>query len=346
MRTLTEIVPFPAETNPHIDAARRHLEVWVRDLGLIRKEAAAKRFSRADFAWFAGRTYPTADESDLQLVADCFAWLFFLDDQLDDGSFGRDVSQVQSLQFKFAAVLLGPHRPVKAAFSGEELPPLLKALVDLWARLDGRTTADWRSRFVRHVASGARAARWEAENRVRGIVPDEQSYIENRRHTGAIYVCMDLIEIVERIEVPRTVYGSRQFSEALDAACDVVCWVNDVCSHGKECALGEHHNLVSIIEHRRRVSREQAIECLVQSIAGTVARFMGLEREILGAFETHQRAVGRYLAGMRSWMRGNVDWSLTTLRYRELASPAERDESGYLDTGMLTPMMPEAATHT
>ena len=49
---------------------------------------------------------------------------------------------------------------------------------------------------------------------------------------------------------------------------------------------------------------------------------------------------------MRSWMRGNVDWSLTTLRYRELASPAERDETGYLDTGMFVPVGTDPATQT
>ena len=181
MLTLPEIVSFPAETNPHIEVARRHLEQWVRDLGLVEKETAARRFTRADFGWFAGRTYPTADAADLQLVADCFAWLFFLDDQLDDGSFGRNMARVRSLQHTFAAILLGPHRPAPRARSGAA-PPLVQALVDLWARLDGRTTPEWRSRFVGHVAHSASAAEWEADNRVRGAVPAEA---DRRRQNAA-----------------------------------------------------------------------------------------------------------------------------------------------------------------
>jgi hypothetical protein len=339
MITLLEIVPFAAETSPHIDAARRHLERWVRDYGLIRKASAAQRFTRADFAWFAGRTYPTADENDLELVADCFAWLFLLDDQLDDGSVGRDLSRVRSLQYELASILLGPHRTTTSPATNDDTASvgLVKALVDLWARLDGRTTVEWRSRFVGHVAKSALAAEWEAENRIRGAVPDERTYIENRRHTGAIYVCMDLIEIVERINIPDAVYSSQLFSDALNAACDVVCWTNDICSLDKEHALGEHHNLVSIFEHTKGLNRDQAVARVMQAIAAAVGRFLELEPDLLRVFGSDRDAVSRYLAGMRSWMRGNVDWSLTTRRYRELGIPAEFDDSGYLDTGMLVP---------
>jgi hypothetical protein len=344
MLTLPEIVSFAAQANPHIASARRHLDEWVRHFELVQKEAAALRFSRADFAWFAGRTYPTADEGDLQLVADCFAWLFFLDDQLDDGSFGRNLAQVQTLQLKLADILLSPHRSAKAQPGLSGSPPLVRALADLWERLDGRTTAGWRSRFVGHVASGASAAEWEAANRIRQTVPDEATYIEKRRHTGAIYVCMDLIEVVERIDMPRSIYESPSFREALNAACDVVCWTNDVCSLDKEHALGEYHNLVSIVEHKRGLRREDAVEHVIHEIAAAVERFRTLEPELLRTFDAQRDSVGRYLAGMRSWMRGNVDWSLTTLRYRELGVPAEGIATGYLDTGLMAPTTPGSAT--
>ena len=137
------------------------------------------------------------------------------------------------------------------------------------------------------------------------------------------------------MNVPRAVYEGPLFREALNAACDVVCWTNDVCSLDKERALGEHHNLVSIVEHTRGLGRERAIEYTMQAITGAVERFRELEPELLRACETDREAVGKYLAGMRSWMRGNVDRSLTTLRYRELGAPAECADTGYLDTGML-----------
>jgi hypothetical protein len=206
---LPDLIPFPPETNAHIDTAREHLQEWVCRFGLVRKEAARRRFARADFAGFGGQTYPTADESDLQLVSDCLAWLFLLDDQLDDGSGGRDLNQVGGLEEAFAGILLGPHRPSLPALASPMTEvPLVLALSDLWQRLDGRTTEAWRWKFFRHVAAGAGAAFWEAENRVSKIIPDERTYIEKRRHTGAIYVCMDLIEVVERLDIPIPIYES------------------------------------------------------------------------------------------------------------------------------------------
>uniref|UniRef100_UPI001FC9A08C terpene synthase family protein n=1 Tax=Streptomyces africanus TaxID=231024 RepID=UPI001FC9A08C len=95
-------------------------------------------------------------------------------------------------------------------------PALVTSLADLWRRTSAGPT--WRERFVRHVISGGLAARWEADNRVRGTVPDVESYVENRRHTGAIYVCMDLIEVVERLDLPTPVYESEPFTRALRSA--------------------------------------------------------------------------------------------------------------------------------
>jgi hypothetical protein len=338
------LIAFPPETNPHIEKAREHLNDWVRKFGLIRKETAQRRFARADFAWFAGRTYPTADESDLQLVADCFAWLFLLDDQLDDGSAGRDRAQVGSLKQAFAGILMGPHKPAKATAADTAVQaPLVMALADLWERMDGRTTDVWRWRFCLHVAAGAAAAYWESGNRVRKIVPDEETYIEKRRHTGAILICMDLIEVVERIEMPVSVYESALFQETLNAACDVVVWTNDVYSLEKEYALGEHHNLVTIVEQKRGLTREQALDYVVQAITTKVQRFIQIEPELLQAYAPHRSILVKYLAGMRSWMRGNIDWSKTTKRYLELSAPAEHLESGYLDPGMIFPSVSNSA---
>jgi hypothetical protein len=329
---IPDLIPFVPQVNPHVEPARRHVDAWVAQFGLIRKEAARRRFARTDFAWFAGATYPTADESDLQLVSDCFAWLFLLDDQLDDGRAGRDLGQVDGMKMSLAAILMGPHRAAaQNPGVGPAPAPLVAALADLWERLDGRTTAAWRKRFFWHVVASATAARWEAENRINASVPDELAYIEARRHTGAIYVCMDLIEVVERLDISAQVHESPLFQDALNSACNVVCWTNDLYSVEKEEALGERHNLVSVVEHHRRLSREQACEHVVQAIASEVQRFIAIEPQLLRAFQAHRDGLVKYLNGMRSWMRGNCDWSKSTTRYRELNTPPEPMEGGYLE---------------
>ncbi|MFE1554099.1 terpene cyclase [Streptomyces sp. NPDC058734] len=314
---------FPPQLNPHADAAIAHLDRWTEQYGLVGTAAARERFARADFGWFAAVTYPTADEDGLCLIADWFGWLFLLDDQLDDGLLGKDPARTGDLMTQIFEVLGGD-----AGALPEGAPALVTSLADLWRR--STATSVWRERFVEHVIAGGLAARWEADNRVRGTVPDVASYVENRRHTGAIYVCMDLVEVVERLDVPDPVYRSESFQRALRSACDVVCWTNDLYSLDKETALGEYHNLVTVIQHADGLTAGQAADRVGDRIAREIEAFAGYEAEALRAWPEHGGTLRTYFAGMRSWMRGNLDWSASTRRYRD-AHGTPADPAGYLE---------------
>ncbi|MEV6684083.1 terpene cyclase [Streptomyces sp. NPDC051130] len=319
---------FPARTNPHLDAAVAHLDRWVAQYDLVGTAAARERFARADFGWFAAVTYTTADENGLCLIADWFAWLFLLDDQLDDGLLGKDPARTGELMQQIFVVLGG---------DGDVTPPgapcLVTSLADLWRRT--KAAPGWRERFVEHVIAGGLAARWEAENRARGTVPDVASYVENRRHTGAIYVCMDLIEVTEHLDVPDPVYRSEPFQRALRSACDVVCWTNDLYSLDKETALGEYHNLVTVMRFADGLTAAEAAGRVGKHIALEVEAFVRHEAEALKAWPDHEGPLGTYFAGMRSWMRGNLDWSVNTRRYRD-AYGIPTEAVAYLEPALIT----------
>ncbi|WP_436493813.1 terpene synthase family protein [Actinokineospora sp. HUAS TT18] len=313
---------IPPQVNPHGPGVITRLDQWVAEQGLVVRPKSRERFAQADFGWFAAVTYPTADAETLALVADWFAWLFLLDDQLDDGGLGSDPVRTGEFMAEMFGVLTG----LPAATGA---PTIITALSDLWDRSAGTASATWRRRFVDHVIAGGLAARWEADNRAAGVVPSVESYVDKRPHTGAVYVCMDLIELAERIDVPAEVYDSEPFADALRAACDVVGWVNDLYSVDKETALGEYHNLVSVTAHSAGVSMVEASAVAADLISERVLDFLRLERAAEAAWP--RADVRAYLDGMRSWMRGNLDWSATTRRYRDVAS-------GYLERGLVEPM--------
>lgn len=318
---------IPAALNPHVDAGVRHLDRWVVERGLVGRATARERFDRADFGWFAAVTYPTANEADLGLVADWFAWLFLLDDQLDDGLLGRDPERAGRFLGTIFDVLNGD----SADPAG---PSIVTSLDDLWQRTLRSAGPTWRRRFVEHVVAGGMAACWEADNRVRGTVPNEPDYVQNRRHTGAIYVCMDLIEIVEHIDVPAQVYDREPFAWALEAACDVVCWTNDLYSLDKETSLGEYHNLVTVVEHARGLHRAEAIGVVADLITERLVEYLAYEPAVRAECAGWTVEVEAYLAGMRSWMRGNLDWSARTRRYRD-ASRDKTNRADYLESALI-----------
>jgi hypothetical protein len=317
--------PFPFSVNPHAPQAREHLAAWTQDSGLLRGTRARERFERADFGWFAALVYPTADAERLDLMADWFAWLFLVDDQLDDSDFGRSPERMAKAVSLMRGVLDDPAAPHPAA-----LPPVVGALADLWRRTAGDASPAWRARFSRHLEECLTTATvWEAENRLRGSVPTEESYITNRRHTGAIYVCMDLIEIAEKIEVPAQAYDTPLFQTALNAACDVVCWVNDVYSLDKERSLGEVHNFVYVVQHHRQLDEAQALEEVRSAIARRTDEYLEAEGRLLREQPGDALWLRPCLAGMRTWMRGNLDWSRRTKRY--MSEP----EDGYVETALM-----------
>ncbi|MEV3932572.1 MULTISPECIES: terpene cyclase [unclassified Streptomyces] len=325
--------PFPQRSNPHVDHTREHLDTWTRRTGLVHRESARQRFEQADFGAFVGMVYPTADGEHLDLVADWFVWLFLVDDQLDDGDLGRSPERVRDVVERMRAVVEdgapGP-RP------DEEAPAALVALADLWERTIPRAAPHWRARFTWHLMTYlTTATTWEAGNRAAGIVPSEAAYTAGRRHTGAIHVCMDLIEIVAGVEAPESVHNDARFITALEASCNVVCWANDVYSYEKEQVLGEIHNLVHLVRHHRGYGKQQALEHVCAEIATETTRFLTAEGELLALYPELAGLLVPYLDGMRSWMRGNLDWSRQTPRYNPADVSQYAEPDAYLEESVL-----------
>lgn len=325
--------PFPYQVNQHVEQARAQLSRWARGSGLVRKDSARNRFEKADFGWFAAMVYPTASAQHLELMADWFGWLFLVDDQLDDGGFGRDRERVRQSVDLMRLTLENP------GAARPDVPAAISSLTDLWTRTVVAASAGWRRRFTGHLVECLEtAAVWEVGNRVQGIVPDEDTYVVKRRHTGAIYVCMDLIDIVERIDVPARVYDSPQFTTALDAACNVVVWTNDVYSLEKERTVGEVHNLVHIVGHHQGLDQPAALARVGAAIEAETQRYLASELELLRVYPDQAGVLVPYLAGMRTWMRGNLDWSARTRRYHPgQPSPEHYLEAAFMGTDQCLP---------
>ncbi|MGW8888128.1 terpene synthase family protein [Streptomyces sp. NPDC055749] len=325
--------PFPQRTNPHVGQTREHLDTWTRRTGLVHRESARARFEQADFGAFVGMVYPTAGSTHLDLTADWFVWLFLVDDQLDDGQLGRDPERVRGVVARMLAVVDGMDT---AAVPDEELPAAVVALEDLWARTIPAMAPHWRRRFAWHLTTYlTTATTWEAGNRADGVVPSEETYIAKRRHTGAIHVCMDLIEIVAGIEAPESIHNDPRFITALEASCNVVCWANDVYSFEKEQVLGEIHNLVHLVRHHRGYGEQQAIDHVCARIAAETERFLTAEDELLEMYPQLAGILVPYLDGMRSWMRGNLDWSRLTPRYNPADVSQYEEPEEYLEETVL-----------
>ncbi len=324
--------PFPPEINPHVAVAQQHVLEWVECFGLIQKESARQRFLRADFGQFAACTHPSIDIDDLALVSDWCAWLFLVDDQFDDGTLGTHLDKAREVTKAFLAVLSSERNNSHQSLdSSDGHSAAVVALADLWQRTRPYGQSGWSLRFYHHVADCFAGAQWEAQNRIQGTIPDVNEYIEKRRDTGAVYICLDLIDITKRINLPREIYEHATFQTLLDTASNVICWCNDIFSLEKEIKRGEYHNLVLVVRHADQSSLQEALDKVNDMVTEEMQQFLAAEQQIQGLFPEHIEDIQTYIDDLKSWIRGNIDWSSKTLRYSWIEEASSRESIEYIE---------------
>ncbi len=302
---------------------------WVASFGLTRSAVARDRFAKTAAGALAGRVYATAVDPDrLETATAWIGWLFLIDDQLDEGETGRDLRLVRERLRPFTALatemmgcvpLRRQYDVWGAGPAGEPSSrlPLVSALRDIWYRLADQMTANWRARFARHYLGYLSGCEWEVANRACDRVPSIHEFLPNRRHAGAIWPSLDLLEYVADAPLPDDVHSHPLLLDARTACADVVCWSDDLLTVDKERAHGDVHNLVIVLEHQTGCDERTALKTVIERIESRIADFNAL-RERISATDLGEHAgdaLDRYIEGLHHWMQGHLDWGLQTIRY-------------------------------
>ncbi len=300
--------PFPPEINPHADAVQQHTTDWVVHNRLVRSPAAYERFCASKFGRLAARAYPAAELEELEIVSDWNTWLFMLDDQCDESGIGKQPVRLRALFDHFMAIL-------RSGGAKVDVGPLGESLAELWGRIQSKARAHWIPRFVRSAEDYFDSCVWEATNRSGRITPPVADYVRMRPLTGGLLTDVDLIDVAMQIDLPDDV-RLHSVLQVMTANCNnVVCWSNDIISLSKEVRRGDVHNLVLAIQHEYRCSLQEAVDEAARRHDCQVRSFIELERQLTHVGIEVTDTVERYVGVLRSWMRGNLDWSFETGRY-------------------------------
>jgi hypothetical protein len=315
--------PFPSQISPYVEEVQMHSLWWVKHFRLVQREVAYRRFTTARFAWLASRVHPLAGLYELSLACDWFVCLFLFDDQFDESELGGQPERMQPILDHLLAVISKP--------SVMPQGPIAEALADFWQRALSYTPEHWQKRFVYNLASYFDACRWEADNRVGERVPEVDIYMEKRWESGGMGVVFDLIDIAQHVDLPASVYGCEALQTLRRTAGNVVCWANDVYSLHKEIAHGEPNNLVLALQHAHRCNLQEAVNRACAMIADEVHLYMQTERDLPSFSLKTDQDIQCYLMDLRSWMRGNLDWSCETSRYPQVEHVAPEQNTSHLE---------------
>ena len=305
--------PIPSAVHPQASAIDANTTSWLLAHGLVQTGPSLDKWSRSRYGWLPARCHPGRDIESVALASDWNAWLFALDDLGDATGLGTSPTAMHNLTTRMLGVIHSGDRPDQSGPAEEVC--LAGALMDLRARLLAQAAPGWLPAFTASCEEYFDALAWEAANRAGRRVPDMDEYVTMRRRTGAVACSMFVGEVAEDIRLPAGLHSDPVVEALRDMANNLVCWQNDVLSAPKELAIGEVHNYVAVLMHHERLSREQATAEVVARHNQEMARFCATEHDVPYPPGEPGEQLGRLIAMLRAWIRGNLDWSFECGRY-------------------------------
>jgi hypothetical protein len=298
--------PFTPAINPLASEAARHSDAWVQAFNL-HEGASFHKYQQDNFAWLTARFYPGARLEQLKIANDFVVLLFAIDDlldhQLDKAPLVQQKENFQYFIEQFTRIVNG-----EAADSSGDDMPVIAAMADLWPRIARISPPGWIDGLADSISALLKAAIWEYEN-VRSTLPTVAQYLERRPFLAGAHISAGIIPIIEEIWLPEEVMQDPVVKALEGLSRNLVCWSNDLFSFSKEQGHGDEHNLVSVLQHERKLTLEEAIVCAAAIHNTDMRQFITLSSQLPVYDEKTNRALERYVEAHRRHIRGNVDWS-------------------------------------
>jgi len=305
-RTPALFCPFASGLNPRVASVQPRSVRWAVEQGLVQEGPQADKLARAKIAHLEALVFHDAAEDVLQLAADWTTLFCLLDDHLEASARGP----VQ-LQRYFAALVAA----FRAGESDSGDDPVARALLSLRPRMDALASPAWVARFADALDALFDAFVAEERNRASGTVPDLEAYRALRAHTVGLGPQFLLGALAEHSTLSPTLASHPTIVAMERAASLAVGFANDVCTYEKELAAGERHNLLFVLMEEEGRPLHNALSHAVTLHDAEVHTLTALARDLPDA-GAEREALVRYASLLRRWVRGHLDWSAQTGRYR------------------------------
>lgn len=293
--------------NDHVELTHEHTLAWAVRMGLVHPQGTKfDRFRAARFTWLAARSYPTVGREELELISDWITFLFFYDDMCDTQQ-ATNADYLERLQLAESRLIAVAH----GAAVRDDDTPLDRALANIRARAAAFVDQAWLDRLGAHLEEYIEGCRWERVIRLQGQVPSLATYSKLRLLISAVFPCFDFAGMF--IDGKRTEFADSVLVQQLEVmANNYICWVNDIYGVDKEISENTTSNLVIVLAHQFELDWDQALDRAIEMCNAELEAFLALERMLLQFADADCR---KYLAALKAWMRGNLDWYSETMRY-------------------------------
>lgn len=310
--------PFPSAIHAAAGAIEEGTLAWMERHGYIRTAAQEAAARATGFGIRAARVHPVGSVDAIQLVSDLTVWLFLADDVYVEGPGGAN---------GLSTTTDHAIRSLRVLRDADDLPrhpeASLLALGDISRRLRALANDEQIDRVIHGMVEFFLAGCCEAACFSRRSLPTVDDYVPVRDAINCLRcVCFVFIELVGGFALPGPTWCRPDLQAVVGKATRIVSNHHDLLSGLRELAHDVPMNLPAVIAHEQRMPMDRAFARVAEIANADMRAFVDLAERLLA--QQPEAAVHAYVEGLKAWIRGNLDWSLTTGRYRvgdHLAAP-------------------------
>lgn len=289
--------------------------LWLRRFGYT--ESELDRLHAADFGRHAVLTHPDVDDADrLLLAAQWFGAQFAgLEDRYTDGI---DIDQARigalmtlSQEAIDPAAIVHPHHR-SSLDEHRRTAPALASVRAAYGALARVATPSQLARTSTDTVGFMLAACGEASWRLTGTSPPVWEYLVNRQRNSFLPF-VSLIDLISGYELPANEFYSAPVRRVCLLAASVTTLANDLLSHGRDSYIPGDVDLILALARETGCGVAEATGAAVSLCNDYM---LALDADIRGLLPTASAELARFLPQLRAFVAGNIEFQLTTSRYR------------------------------
>jgi 5-epi-alpha-selinene synthase len=292
---------------------------WARSFHLPPSEDSYQRYCDTRFDLLAAYQYAGQPVESAVIHSHLMTWFFVFDDVMDiDHGQDEDLRAFRSELCKRHLEILGGE-PVRGRDSR-----CLLAFSDFLGKvkaLSGTGYMLWYERMLHHLREYVQGAYWESLiGPTTAANANTALYLQVRHMAVGVAPCIDLMAIGAGI--PASPFTDNDYIRRMERmAINYSIWVNDLAGLNRDMKRGLG-NVIFTLQRDHSLTLVDATRMVARMCDGELAAFLQAEKQLpilLGQkFDRNSAAYEAYINVMKRWMRGLLDWSARSDRYRRL----------------------------
>jgi hypothetical protein len=309
--------PLAAGLHRDHEAILERHRAWARGFGILPHGDTYDRYCDTRFDLISAYQYYDLPLEAAVTAAHLMTWFFVFDDVMDISlSPEQDIRSYRQRLCERHLELLG------GAKASENDPPVIVAFGDFLRRVHRLCEGSlhpWYERMAHHLREYVMGTHWESLiGPTTAANSNTALYLQVRHMTVGVAPCLDLMAAAKRIS-PEPIIADPFIRRMERLAINYSIWINDLAGLCRDVRQGLG-NVVFTLQQDQSLGIADAVRAVARQCDGELDAFLEVERQLpllLGdEFARNASAYAAYVDVLKRWMRGLVDWSARSARYR------------------------------